>query len=208
MNTALHDVLLARPGQVSRCENVTFLFSDVAGFTHLTLALGDFEAHRLMRHHNAIVRRELMRHGGEELELMGDGFVLAFGNPDCALDCAAAIQGAFLDNRRVEGQWPIHVRIGVHTGPALRDEERYFGFALIQCARISRRAAADEILASADTRAASLRCADAFEPASAVHLRGFDATHLVYALRWHSAAPHEAIAASLTLPLATGAAAR
>lgn len=62
---------------------------------------------RLGRHH-AIVRRELARHHGLELETAGDGFFAVFDGP------ARAVQApALRDPQRAIG---IEVRAGVHTG--------------------------------------------------------------------------------------------
>ena len=71
----------------------------------------------VIREHNAVVRAQLSAHGGHEVELQGDGFLLAFDDPERALRCAVAIQRAFDErNRSAE---PIRVRIGLHAG-ALR----------------------------------------------------------------------------------------
>src|SRR5262249_49153372 len=59
---------------------ITLLFSDVEGFGAMTERLGDLKAHEIMREHNEIVRGEIAAHGGSEVELLGDGFVLAFSS--------------------------------------------------------------------------------------------------------------------------------
>src|ERR1051325_2897780 len=71
---------------------VTIMFSDMEGFSTMTERLGDRESLKLIQVHNAIIREQLISHGGYEVELQGDGFLLAFPSASRALDCAIAIQ--------------------------------------------------------------------------------------------------------------------
>ena len=126
---------------------VTLLFSDMEGFTSMTERLGDLKAREVIREHNEVVRRQLAAHGGYEVELQGDGFLLAFGSARQGLLCAIAIQRAFTKRGSAGGE-PIRVRIGVHTGEALRDADKFFGKTVILAARIAAEASGGEILAS------------------------------------------------------------
>jgi class 3 adenylate cyclase len=127
---------------------VTLMFSDVAGFTEMTERLGDVAAREVIREHNRIVREQLAEHDGHEVELQGDGFLLAFASARRALECAIALQRAFAERNRSAAE-PIHLRIGLHTGQALRDADRFFGRTVILAARIADQAVGDEILISA-----------------------------------------------------------
>jgi class 3 adenylate cyclase len=79
---------------------VTLLFSDMEGFSAMTERLGDLRAREVIRRHNAIVRRELEANTGYEVELQGDGFLLAFASARKALHCAIAIQRALAADGR------------------------------------------------------------------------------------------------------------
>ena len=68
--------------------HVTLMFSDMEGFTTMTERLGDREAYKVIQDHHRIVREQLAAHGGHELELQGDGFLLAFATPISGLRCA------------------------------------------------------------------------------------------------------------------------
>ncbi len=127
---------------------VTLAFSDMEGFTEMTERLGDLAAREVIRRHNAVVRRCLREHGGYELELQGDGFLLAFASARKAVLCAVAIQHGLADDARTHPDQPIRVRIGLHTGEVLRDAEHFFGKTVILAARIASRAAGGEILVS------------------------------------------------------------
>jgi class 3 adenylate cyclase len=126
---------------------VTLMFSDMQGFTEMTERLGDLQAREVIRRHNRIVRQQLAAHGGYEVELQGDGFLLAFNSARRALQCAVAIQRDFEAHNREQAQ-PIHVRIGLHTGEALRDAEKFFGRTVILASRIAGEAEGGQILVS------------------------------------------------------------
>ena len=131
---------------------VTLLFSDMVGFTAMTEKLGDQHALAVIREHNAIVRRATALHGGFEVELEGDGFLLAFSSALAGLRCAVSIQRAFGEYRKAHPEQPIHVRIGVHTGEAIRQGRSFFGGTVIRAARIAGNACADEVLISGVVR--------------------------------------------------------
>jgi class 3 adenylate cyclase len=126
---------------------VTLMFSDMQGFTEMTERLGDLQAREVIRRHNRIVRQQLAAHGGYEVELQGDGFLLAFNSARRALQCAVAIQRDFDAHNQAEAH-PIRVRIGLHTGEALRDAEKFFGRTVILASRIAAQAEGGQILVS------------------------------------------------------------
>jgi class 3 adenylate cyclase len=131
---------------------VTLMFSDMEGFTRMTERLGDIRAREVIRDHNRIVREQTQAHGGYEVELQGDGFLMAFGSARAGLQCAIGIQQAFAAHSQVHPEEPIRVRIGLHTGEALREAEKFFGRTVILAARIAAQAEGCEILASSLVR--------------------------------------------------------
>lgn len=164
-------------------QEVTLLFTDVVGSTALTLQLGDAAAHQLMERHNEIVREELHHWGGREIEMQGDGFLLAFETASDGVGCAIAIQRA-MDLYRATHSEDLRVRIGVHTGNAIPVDDRYFGSAVILCARIANAAGADEVLVSAST--AGLARVDTRRLATPRFeaLKGFESPQCVHPVRW------------------------
>jgi streptogramin lyase len=85
------------------------MFTDIVGSTELASELGDRRWKELLSRHHAIVRREIRRHGGREIDTAGDGFFAAFDRPAEAVLCACAITDAV----RSLG---IEVRAGLHSG--------------------------------------------------------------------------------------------
>jgi class 3 adenylate cyclase len=121
-------------------------------------------------------------HGGVEVELQGDGFLLAFARAHDALSCAIAIQRAFAADRLAP---PIRVRIGLHTGEAIRDADRFFGRTVILAARIAAQARGGEILASGAVRELLGDSGEfRFEGERDVALKGLAGTHRVFRVAW------------------------
>jgi hypothetical protein len=68
----------------------TILFTDIVGSTELAARLGDTAWRELLERHHAIVRRELARFRGRELDTAGDGFFASFDGPARAVQAAPA----------------------------------------------------------------------------------------------------------------------
>jgi class 3 adenylate cyclase/pimeloyl-ACP methyl ester carboxylesterase len=126
----------------------TIMFTDIVGSTQRAAALGDDRWRDLLDNHDAIVRHELGRFGGREVNTAGDGFVATFTSPSAALACADDI----VDAVRVLG---IEVRVGIHAGEvevrgALKSDVA--GLAVHIGARVSALAGPSEVLVSSTVR--------------------------------------------------------
>ena len=140
----------ATPDQANSSEGtVTILFSDMVDYAGMTERLGDGTSREILRAHNLIVRESLESHGGREIKVQGDGFMVAFGGVACALRCAIQIQRSFLAYSEDHGDHPIRVHIGVHTGEALEEDNDVLGHTVIVASRIADAASAGEIVVSA-----------------------------------------------------------
>ncbi|BBZ65631.1 hypothetical protein MINS_10600 [Mycolicibacterium insubricum] len=131
--------------------DVTIAFSDIEGSTQLNEALGDREWVKILERHNKLVGRCVDDHGGHIVKSQGDGFMMAFGDPREALECAEEIQ-ADLGSDRVlaSGEHPIRVRMGIHHGRSVRRGDDLFGRNVAMAARVAAQARGGEILVSAD----------------------------------------------------------
>jgi class 3 adenylate cyclase len=131
------------------------------------------------------VRQQLAAHGGYEVELQGDGFLLAFGGARQGLLCAIAIQRALEADAAGHSDEPIRVRIGVHTGEALRDADKFFGKTVILSARIAAQAVGGEILISSLVRELVASAGDVrFGAAREVQLKGLSEPQRVHPVEW------------------------
>ena len=123
----------------------TILFTDIVGSTELASRLGDAAWRDLLQRHHAIVRRELARFQGRELDTAGDGFFAAFDGPARAVLAASAIGDSL---RALE----LDVRAGLHTGECEVSDGKIAGIAVSIGARISSLAAPGEVLVSSTVK--------------------------------------------------------
>ena len=87
----------------------TVLFTDIVDSTRRAAEIGDRDWHALLDAHDAVVRSQLARFRGREVNTSGDGFLAMFDGPQRAIRCAMAIRDAV----QALG---IEVRAGLHTG--------------------------------------------------------------------------------------------
>jgi class 3 adenylate cyclase len=136
----------ARPAPVAHRVLATILFTDIVGSTETARQLGDSAWSRLVEQHHAVVRRELNRFQGEEIDTAGDGFFAVFDGPARAIRCALDIQHAL-------SPLGIRIRAGVHTGEVERArQEKPRGIAVSVAARVSGLADGGETLVTATVR--------------------------------------------------------
>jgi class 3 adenylate cyclase len=123
----------------------TVLFTNIVGATTRVVELGDHAWKDLLTEHHLLVREQLKRHRGREINTMGDGFLATFDGPARAVRCGRAIADAVK-------KLGIQIRAGVHTGECEVMGEQLGGIAVHIGARIGALAAADEVLVSSTVR--------------------------------------------------------
>lgn len=127
----------------------TFVFADLAGYTALTEAHGDEHAADAAAEFFDTVRSLLPEHDAEEVKVIGDAVLLR------VVDAA---QAAGLAERIVWDHGPRHralgVRVGMHTGTAVRRAGDWFGSAVNIASRVADLADAGDVLCTAATRQA------------------------------------------------------
>jgi class 3 adenylate cyclase len=167
---------LTKPETVTR----TFVFTDIVRSTEFVRRIGDEAWAGLLRTHDRTLRAGFAAHGGEEVDHAGDGFFVAFVDPEAALRCAVTVQQTIADPARF-GE--LQVRVGVHTATVARLGGSYRGQGVHAAARIAALAAGGEIVASAATLDAA---AGDFpvEERRAVTLRGIDEPVEVATVSW------------------------
>ncbi len=146
-----------------------------------TERLGDHRAQEVIRVHNAIVREQVAAYQGFEVKSEGDGFMLAFSSARRALDGAIAIQQTLAAYNSENPAEPIRVRIGLHTGEAIREGADFFGKTVILGARIASQAGGGEILVSSLLKALVESSGEfEFGESRDVQLKGLAGTHEVF----------------------------
>lgn len=161
---------------------VTMLMTDLVESTATAARLGDDAWKQRLGEHNRIVRQQLDRFRGREVDTTGDGFLAVFESAGAAVLCALAITDAL----RAIG---MEVRIGVHTGEVERLADDIQGIAVHAVARVMSSAGASEVVASAVVRALVTESAVEFVDRGTHVLKGLPAPLELYAVE---RAPREA----------------
>ncbi|HEY3214500.1 MAG TPA: adenylate/guanylate cyclase domain-containing protein [Actinomycetota bacterium] len=153
----------------------TVLFTDVVGSTETATRLGDRAWRTLLDRHHDVVRRELARWRGREVDTTGDGFLATFDGPARAIRCAVTASEGVRD-------LGLQIRAGLHTGEVEIAGEDVRGIAVHIGSRVAALAGPDEVLVSrtvADLVAGSgIVLAERGEH----ELKGVSGTWLVYAV--------------------------
>jgi pimeloyl-ACP methyl ester carboxylesterase len=123
----------------------TVLFTDIVGSTAKAAELGDRAWRELLEQHHALIRRQLMRYRGAELDVAGDGFFARFDGPARAIHCAQAITGEVRE-------LGIEVRAGLHTGECELVDGKVGGIAVHIGARVAKEAEPSEVLVSSTVK--------------------------------------------------------
>ena len=123
----------------------TVLFTDIVDSTRLASELGDRRWRELLEQHHELVRRELRRFGGREIDTAGDGFFAVFDAPARGVACALTIVAAM-------PELGIQVRAGMHTGEVEEAGGKLRGIAVHIGARIGAGAGPGEVLSSSTVR--------------------------------------------------------
>ncbi len=135
----------ARPVPDTDRVLATVMFTDIVGSTEMAARLGDRAWGDLLASHHALVRIELDRHSGREIDTAGDGFLASFDGPARAVRCARAIT----EGVRSLG---IEVRAGLHTGECQSMGDRLTGIAVHIASRICALAGPGEVVTSGTVR--------------------------------------------------------
>jgi class 3 adenylate cyclase/streptogramin lyase len=123
----------------------TVLFTDIVGSTEFAGEMGDRQWRELLSRHHRLVRQELKRSGGREVETAGDSFFATFGEPASAIRCGLAVAKAVRE-------LGIEIRAGIHTGEAEVVDGRPRGIAVHIAARVMAVAGPGEVLVSSTVR--------------------------------------------------------
>jgi pimeloyl-ACP methyl ester carboxylesterase len=123
----------------------TVLFTDIVDSSAHVTELGDRAWRELLEQHHGLVRRELQRFRGTEVDTAGDGFFASFDGPARGIQCASAIVDAV-------SELGIEVRAGLHTGECEVVDGKVAGIAVHTGARVAAEAASGEVLVSSTVK--------------------------------------------------------
>jgi pimeloyl-ACP methyl ester carboxylesterase len=153
----------------------TVLFTDIVGSTAKAAELGDARWRDLLERHHALIRRQLVRFRGHELDTAGDGFFASFDGPARAIRCARAITQAVKE-------LGIDVRAGLHTGECELLNGKVGGIAVHIGARVATEAHPGEVLVSSTVKDLVAGSGLEFRERGVATLKGVPGEWRLYAL--------------------------
>ena len=130
-----------RPGLTPGRVLTTVLFVDLVGATERLVALGDRRWLEVQAQYTALVRQELARYGGEEMNIVGDEILAVFDGAAAAIRCGCAIRDAVQE-------LGMAVRVGIHAGEVESDDGTISGITVYTGSRITGVAQPGEVLVS------------------------------------------------------------
>jgi predicted ATPase/class 3 adenylate cyclase len=130
---------------------VTFLRTDIERSMELVRALGP-RYDEANAEHASIVRAAIMAHAGEVVRTEGDAFFAVFADAGAAARAAIDIQRAMASHA-----WPedhaLRLRMGLHSGAAIRAGDDYGGFEVGRAARVAAVGHGGQVVVSESARA-------------------------------------------------------
>jgi class 3 adenylate cyclase/pimeloyl-ACP methyl ester carboxylesterase len=170
--------LSAEGGEI--VEQATIVFSDIVSSTELVTRLGDAAARDIFLQHDKIVRDQIRRYGGRELQNLGDGFMLSFESPSAAIKCACDMQKELSKNIP-----SIKIRVGINTGEVVRREGQIpFGQAVVVASRLANKAKGDQIIVSEVTKHLVAGSLFPFAERGRAKLKGISESLKLYEVVW------------------------
>jgi class 3 adenylate cyclase len=162
------------PGEPDRILT-TLLFTDIVNSTEQAAQLGDARWRDLVQRHHALVRQELVRFRGREIDTAGDGFFASFDGPARGLRCASAVIDAV-------SELGLEARAGVHTGECEIIDGKPGGLAVVVGARISSMAPSGVVLASSTVKDLVVGSGITFEDRGEHELKGVPGAWTLHAV--------------------------
>ena len=117
------------------------MFTDMVGYTAL-MQENERQAKILRDKHRAVLERLIFEHRGQILQYYGDGTLSIFGSAIEAAVCAAKIQ------QELQSEPKVPLRIGIHAGDVVYDDEGVYGDGVNIAARIENLAVPGSVLVS------------------------------------------------------------
>ena len=167
----------------------SIMFTDLQDSTQMLTRLGDEENQTLLASHGKIIREQLDKYGGQEVKTTGDGFMIAFYSARKAVTCAVEIQKEIQAFNLQNPDRQLKVRIGLNLGEVIKEEDDYFGSAVVVAARIMDESTGGQILVSDLLRQVAAGPSNSEHEYSDFGLRtlkGFDEEEHIFEVLWET----------------------
>lgn len=174
----------SRLAKIAHGGTVGIVFVDVANFTTFTAEHGDHAASHILGRLNSIIVDSIRPTNGERVKALGDGFLLAFPSASQAVRGAVSLRNAIERERRRDAAFEVEVRIAVHAGEPLVEEDDLLGHDVNLTARLLDHCKPSEIVISEAAKELAERRLRkiAFAGRRVVKIRGLSGKVAVYSV--------------------------
>jgi class 3 adenylate cyclase len=122
---------------MAKSENLTIMFTDIAGFSELVAAMSRKENEEMMKRHDVILTRMLRIYNGKHIKSIGDSFLIVFRSPTDAVLCAMAMHDALWEiSQDLDEKERIIIRIALNLGEVRLTRNDIYGEAVNIAARL------------------------------------------------------------------------
>ncbi len=154
---------------------MTILFTDIVESTETAARLGDLAWRGLLDNHHRVVREQLERYRGHEVETAGDSFLATFDGPARAIECAQAVMES-------AGSIGLTLRAGLHTGEVEVTTDGLRGIAVNVAARTMALAEPGEILVTSTSKELVAGSGIEFRDRGSFELKGVPGAQQLFAV--------------------------
>jgi class 3 adenylate cyclase len=151
---AIPQTPLAQENDRSRgdIQKIAVLFTDIVGSTRYFKDQGDLAGRKMLQYHQEIASQPIVEHSGLVVKTLGDSVMAYFSNPKEAVKAAIRIQQDLKQHnttRQINEQFSV--RIGIHWGDGIVEEQDIFGDVVNMAAKIVPLAGGGQIIISEET---------------------------------------------------------
>jgi len=166
---------------------ITVLFTDIAGSTAMTQALGDAGAQEVVRAHNRVVREALTQFRGREVKHTGDGIMASFEQASDGVEAAIMMQRGAQQHTQANPNIPLLLKIGINAGEPIQEDNDLFGSTVQMSARIVDKAQKNEIFVSDVVKGICAGKSFRFVNRGGYEMKGFDGPITLLEVDWRRA---------------------
>lgn len=120
----------------TQTSRLAILFADISVNSALYEKVGDKLTRRLVKNCLDLMTQEVERHQGQLIQTIVNEILCSFATPPAAIEAACAMQNA-VQRAQLGGDYPLHIRIGIHYGEVARNGEEISGEAVNIAARVT-----------------------------------------------------------------------
>ncbi len=165
-------------------QHVSVLFTDISDSVEYFEKKGDVFGRLMVDNCNSIIFPVIKKFSGKVIKTIGDGVMASFKEPYKAINASIAIQQALDNERAINEDFDVHVKIGIHTGEALVEANDLYGDVVNVTARIQKTCNFDEIRFSEGTMEFLIEDTDKLVEKESVTLKGKAKPVLLFECKW------------------------